>query len=27
LISPEKISDRHRHAELSQAEAIYGHPQ
>ena len=27
LISPEQISDRHRHAELSQAEAIYGHPQ
>ena len=27
LISPEQISDRHRHAELSKAEAIYGHPQ
>ena len=27
LISPEKISDRHRHSELSQADAIYGHPQ
>ena len=27
LISPEQISDRHRHAELSKAEAIYGRPQ
>ena len=27
LISPEQISDRHRHEELSKSEAIYGHPQ